>query len=105
MLNQTIIKTKIIKLWGLPLAQSFFFPLALVLRQCRVKQWAKNGIIFLPLIFSDNLHHIAQIIRTVEAFLFFSLLASAAYILNDLIDLPYDRLHPRKKIAHWPVVS
>ena len=41
--------------------------------------------------------------RLTLAFILFQLLAAAVYLLNDIIDAPSDRLHPRKR--HRPVAS
>lgn len=66
------------------------------LRALRMHQWAKNLLVFLPLIAGHSFD--AQSIgRTLLAFLCFCLAASSAYILNDLLDLPGDRDHPRKR--------
>jgi 4-hydroxybenzoate polyprenyltransferase/phosphoserine phosphatase len=64
-------------------------------RAIRVYQWAKNALLFLPVIAG---HHFdfATIAATLLGFLCFSFAASSAYILNDLLDLPGDRDHPRK---------
>lgn len=66
------------------------------LRAMRPYQWTKNLLIFLSLIAG---HHFdpASIGRTILAFLCFCLAASGAYVLNDLLDLPGDRVHPRKR--------
>jgi 4-hydroxybenzoate polyprenyltransferase len=65
------------------------------LRAMRPHQWVKNLLLFLPLLAG---HHfdIASIAATMLAFLCFCSAASSAYIINDLLDLPSDRAHPRK---------
>ncbi|MBU3077175.1 UbiA family prenyltransferase [Sphingomonas quercus] len=65
------------------------------IRAMRPHQWAKNALLFLPMIAG---HHFdaATILATLIAFVCFCLAASSAYILNDLLDLPGDRDHPRK---------
>jgi 4-hydroxybenzoate polyprenyltransferase len=62
----------------------------------RVHQWAKNTLIFLPLLLA---HHLQTpvVLAAVLAFICFSLCASATYIVNDLLDLDADRQHPRKR--------
>lgn len=63
----------------------------------RPKQWIKNGALFAPLLFSQNLFNGPLLIKTLEAFGLFSLLAGSVYIINDLKDLKEDRLHPIKR--------
>ena len=68
----------------------------------RVKHWIKNGLIFLPLIFSKSFLW-TNIFDTVLAFFAFSLMASFIYIINDIRDIEKDRKHPRKK--NRPIAS
>ncbi len=63
----------------------------------RPKQWIKNGALFAPLLFSQNLLNGPLFIKTLEAFGLFCLLTGAVYILNDLKDLKEDRQHPVKR--------
>lgn len=62
----------------------------------RPKQWVKNGFVFSALIFSGNLIETQKLGATLTAFAFFCVTASAAYVFNDLVDAPNDRLHPTK---------
>lgn len=62
----------------------------------RVPHWIKNSFIFAALIFSEHLFNTPYIIKVCLAFLFFSLLSSAGYLVNDVIDLPEDKKHPIK---------
>lgn len=63
----------------------------------RPKQWIKNGALFAPLLFSQNLFNRPLFLKTLEAFGLFCLLAGSVYIINDLKDLKEDRLHPIKR--------
>ncbi|MFC2072824.1 decaprenyl-phosphate phosphoribosyltransferase [Chloroflexota bacterium] len=71
----------------------------------RPRQWIKNLILFMALIFSlnqhwnfDNLGQVAYLIGiTVAAFALFCLLSSAEYLFNDIVDINADRHHPKKK--------
>lgn len=63
----------------------------------RVKQWVKNGFLFLPLFFSGDLFQFELITELLLGVLAFSLVASSIYILNDYRDIEADRLHPVKK--------
>jgi 4-hydroxybenzoate polyprenyltransferase len=71
-------------------------PLKAWLKAIRIHQWAKNVLIFLPLVLAHS-HDRALIAAAVVAFLSFGLCASATYIVNDLLDLDADRQHPRKR--------
>ena len=71
----------------------------------RPRQWAKNGIIYVALVFTINQRwEFAQWRESLEllaiataAFLLFCLVSSATYLVNDILDAPRDRLHPRKR--------
>jgi len=62
----------------------------------RGHHWAKNLLLFLPLLLSHNLS-ILPVVRTAFGFVLYGLCASGLYILNDLLDLHCDRDHPWKK--------
>lgn len=84
------------------------------LRALRMHQWAKNVLVFLPL-FAGHTFDMEAIGRTILAFLCFCMAASSAYIINDLLDLPGDRAHHRKRnrpfasgaipVAHGPPLA
>lgn len=63
----------------------------------RLHQWLKNLLVFVPLFASHRFLEIGAVVPTVVAFFAFGLCASGVYILNDLLDLPSDRAHPRKR--------
>jgi 4-hydroxybenzoate polyprenyltransferase len=63
----------------------------------RLHQWAKNTLIFVPLIASHEIANFEKLKATVIAFVAFGMCASATYIWNDLLDLASDRLHPKKR--------
>jgi 4-hydroxybenzoate polyprenyltransferase len=62
----------------------------------RPHQWLKNILVFLPMLAAHQLDG-ATLTATLLAFLSFSMVASAVYVVNDLFDLAADRAHPRKK--------
>ena len=66
------------------------------LKAIRLHQWAKNVLIFVPLLLA---HAWAPglIAGATVGFFSFCLCASATYIVNDLLDLEADRHHPRKR--------
>jgi 4-hydroxybenzoate polyprenyltransferase/phosphoserine phosphatase len=67
------------------------------LKAIRLHQWAKNLLIFLPLVLAHKLSPLPAA-QTLLAFLAFSLCASATYIVNDVLDMEADRHHPRKRL-------
>ena len=69
----------------------------LLLQAFRVNQWIKNLVIFTAIIFSGELFNPVAFSQSLYAFLTFCLLSSTSYVLNDIIDFPYDRKHPLKK--------
>jgi decaprenyl-phosphate phosphoribosyltransferase len=73
------------------------------LRVLRVNQWIKNLVIFTAIIFSGQLFNPDLFLNTVKAFFIFCLLSSSSYILNDIIDFPFDKKHPIKK--YRPIAS
>lgn len=73
-----------------------------LLAALRPHQWAKNLLLFVPL-FLAHLPVAAEWARSLLAFVSFCLVASAAYVGNDLMDLAADRRHPKKR--HRPFAS
>lgn len=65
------------------------------LEAMRPHQWLKNVLVFLPMLAAHRLDLVTAL-QAVLGFVAFSLVASATYILNDLLDLSADRAHPRK---------
>lgn len=63
----------------------------------RINQWLKNFVIFTAIIFSGQLFNLDLLIKSFNGFFIFCLLSSSSYVLNDIIDYPFDRLHPLKK--------
>ncbi|MDR3724444.1 MAG: UbiA family prenyltransferase [Terracidiphilus sp.] len=69
---------------------------AALLKALRPHQWAKNLLVFFPLLLSHSLTP-PKLFAALAAFFCFSLTASSAYIVNDLLDIDADRRHPRKQ--------
>jgi 4-hydroxybenzoate polyprenyltransferase/phosphoserine phosphatase len=65
------------------------------LRLLRVHQYAKNMLVFVPML-ASGAFSIPALLLAVIAFAAYSLVASSIYIINDLVDLSSDRRHPRK---------
>lgn len=74
-----------------------------VARILRLHQWAKNGLVFAPLLLGGLMFDAAAWMTAGAGFLALSLLASATYLLNDLFDLADDRRHWSKR--HRPLAS
>ena len=63
----------------------------------RLHQWLKNMLLFLPLLTAHRFDPTSWL-PALLGFLIFGLCASSVYLLNDLLDLPSDRQHPRKRL-------
>ncbi len=68
----------------------------LIFKSMRPKQWTKNIILFAPLVFSQNITNKQLALCSFIAFVVFCMLSGSVYILNDLVDLKQDRVHPLK---------
>ena len=68
-----------------------------IIKLMRPHQYIKNFFIFLPLFFALKITDIQLFTNAFIAFVAFSLIASAIYILNDYHDIEEDREHPKKK--------
>lgn len=83
-------------------------PLAL-LKAMRPRQWVKNVLLFGGLYFPDAMGEKPlaldpdSLLRAIAGFLVFCGMASTIYLINDLIDAPRDRIHPKKK--HRPIAA
>jgi len=67
------------------------------IRQLRPHQWAKNALVWVPIALAhrlDDWHRLGAVCAT---FLAFCAVASAGYVLNDLVDVDADRAHPTKR--------
>jgi 4-hydroxybenzoate polyprenyltransferase len=73
------------------------------LKLVRFTQWIKNIFVFVPLVFSKHLFHTGYFEISFLAFVVFCLISSVVYIINDIVDVESDRLHPSKK--YRPIAS
>lgn len=62
----------------------------------RINHYIKNLIIFAPLLFTREYENIQNIENILTIFFIFCIIASTVYIFNDLVDLKFDKLHPKK---------
>ncbi len=69
----------------------------------RIHQWLKNTLLFVPLVLDHRVFELTGLIQAGLAFVAFGLCASSVYLLNDLIDLPLDRRHAKKR--HRPLAA
>ena len=75
----------------------------------RPRQWSKNGVVFVPFIFTLNqawqlfspeMYRLLGL--SVLAFVLFCLLSGCVYLINDIADIEKDRLHPTKRNRPLP---
>ncbi|MGX7743796.1 UbiA family prenyltransferase [Rhodopseudomonas parapalustris] len=69
----------------------------MLIKSLRPHQWAKNLLVFVPLILSGKLNDVTAVVATAAAFIGISLAASATYVVNDVLDLADDRRHWSKR--------
>lgn len=74
-----------------------------LLKSMRPAQWTKNGFVFAGLIFSRSFLEFTPVIKTILAFIIFSIVSGSVYIINDVIDREKDKLHPVK--SRRPIAS
>jgi 4-hydroxybenzoate polyprenyltransferase len=67
------------------------------IKALRPHQWVKNAFVFAALVFSRNLTNAEAGLRALLAFAAFSAVASAIYLVNDVMDFERDRVHPKKR--------
>lgn len=69
----------------------------------RPKHWVKNVFVLVPLLMTPEALQAGRLDTTLWGALVFCLIASATYVLNDLMDRDADRRHPVKR--HRPIAS
>lgn len=67
------------------------------LQLLRIKHWAKNTFIFLPLFFAGEFYEVNKLVDLSAGFFLFGLVASSIYIINDYRDIAADQQHPIKQ--------
>lgn len=67
------------------------------IKAMRLHQWLKNVLVVVPLFTAHRFTEVDLLWQAALAFLAYGLCASSVYLLNDLLDLPSDRAHPRKR--------
>ena len=70
--------------------------LTALIRCMRPWQYTKNLLVFAALVFARKLGEPDAVLKSVEAFIFFCMVSSAVYLVNDIRDAEEDRRHPEK---------
>ena len=70
---------------------------SLLARALRVHQWSKNLLVFVPILLGHRFRDLGAWSSAAILLVAISLCASAAYMLDDLMDLEADRAHPEKR--------
>jgi len=68
-----------------------------LVKAIRLHQWAKNVLLFAPLLLSHKLTA-RSVAAAVAAFFCFCFIASANYLVNDMLDIENDRRHRSKRL-------
>jgi 4-hydroxybenzoate polyprenyltransferase len=63
----------------------------------RPKQWYKNSLLFVGILFSANVLNASMWVPVILAFVYFCMLSAGEYLINDLIDIKRDQKHPVKR--------
>ncbi|MEI6408205.1 MAG: decaprenyl-phosphate phosphoribosyltransferase [Bacteroidota bacterium] len=71
-------------------------PIRQILILMRPEHWVKNLFLFIPAFFAAKLFDPVLFERALLGFAAFCCMASAVYVLNDMVDAPQDRNHPDK---------
>lgn len=74
-----------------------------IIKLMRPKQWIKNLFVFAPLLFSYSFAESGKIEKSILTFILFSLISSTVYVMNDILDVESDRVHPKKRLR--PIAS
>jgi 4-hydroxybenzoate polyprenyltransferase len=82
---------------------NFFRTAKWIFISSRPYQWYKNVLILAGIVFSANITNATMWKTVAFAFLYFCMLSSSEYLINDIIDKERDRAHPIK--AKRPIAS
>jgi len=74
-----------------------------IVASLRPQQWVKNVVLFAGLIFSQNFFNPYKGLIVFVAAFIFCLASSGVYLINDVLDLEWDKKHPQKKLR--PIAS
>jgi 4-hydroxybenzoate polyprenyltransferase len=68
-----------------------------LIKLLRPHQWSKNALLALPVLLAYQSLNADRARAVAVAFIAFSLCASSVYVVNDILDIADDRLHPTKR--------
>jgi len=68
-----------------------------LLRSLRPLHWTKNVLVFAPVILAHRFRDLPALTAAFLTFAAFCLTASGTYLINDVRDRAFDRLHPKKR--------
>ncbi|MDZ7725140.1 MAG: decaprenyl-phosphate phosphoribosyltransferase [candidate division KSB1 bacterium] len=74
-----------------------------ILTTARPRQWVKNVLVFAGLVFARDVFVIDKLSSAIIAFVYFCLVSSSVYLINDVFDRKKDARHPVKK--HRPLAA
>lgn len=66
------------------------------LKLMRPKQWIKNLFVFGAILFSGTFSNTSYIYYTLITFVAFCFISSTVYVINDIVDIENDKVHPKK---------
>lgn len=73
-----------------------------LIKLSRPKQWLKNIFVFTGVIFSGLLFQWESLSAAIMTFAYFCIVSSTVYVVNDVLDIEKDKLHPVKKSRPLP---
>jgi 4-hydroxybenzoate polyprenyltransferase len=68
-----------------------------VLVAMRPRQWSKNLLLFAGIVFAEKMGDPVRWVEATAAFAAYCAASSAAYLVNDVVDMERDRAHPFKR--------
>lgn len=68
-----------------------------IINLLRIYQYTKNTFVFAPAFFAGTLLNEGVFISSLYVFISFCVISSVVYIINDIVDIEYDKKHPFKK--------
>ena len=74
-----------------------------LIKAIRPKQATKNLFVFAAIIFAGKISDRTALLQTLAAFLLFTAVSGSVYLLNDILDVEQDKLHPKK--SKRPIAS
>lgn len=69
----------------------------------RPRQWYKNSLLLVGIVFSANILNASMWVPVILAFIYFCMLSAGEYLINDILDRARDKKHPGK--SQRPIAS